>query len=1527
MPQIIVEITDGGSADKLLAKLREIAGEGVKVETRAGGIRSALAGVGTTGIPAIDGVLGKLKGISPAAIVAAGAVAGIGVAFYALRKAIDSGAKGLEAYAGQAAAAKQIEAVLESTGHAAGLTSEDLQQIATDLQQLTTVGDEVTLSMQAVLLGFTSIKGDEFKRASVAVLDLSERMGLDLVSAARLVGRALEEPEKASGILSRTGAALTAEQERLAKALVIAGDHAGAQAIVLDRLEEKFGGAAAAARNTAEGGMTALDNAVGDLWEKLGEGLSPAVEDLVDRLVDLAESEEAAQAIHDIGAAAGELLALLGPLIDKSGGLVPVLVDLAEAGVDLTRGSVEELNARWERLLELADRLEPALRGLGGAFDVILGPLDEIVGAVDGLDVGKLEVLEQAARMLAWAVPGGRMAEGFGDFVADAARRGAAARERAEAERRASEAEREAARGAAQEAARVAREQEEQARRNARASRELAAEQKRQAAAWDQTAESTARAVVQARYIAEEWERGEEAGRAAERTVALLNAAWEAGVDPLSERGQALIEAKRAELDGADARRVLAHEAKSAAEAEERLNAALDAAANAPPPLPDLDPLVGDLERAGEEIRAMERQWGISTAAMQAIEEQFARDIYSDINSIFSDLLTGQLDSWESFWDAVADAAIQAAARAAAAWATEQVLGGWGSGQSGGFNWASIFGGLFKGGGGATGGSGSVIVAEGFEGGATGVGGSGGAGGASAAVAWGSVAAIVAGIAYGMGWIGSRGSQGVGGVTFGGEDLDVLGTFANRKQNVKPVMDKVRAAIAEIYDFVEQMQLDIEAFGQITVQKRNKTYLISARGLAADVAAGLNAAGMTAEEIEDAIATIAIRTADFGDSVSGFIEAVVRGSEAITQEQLRAEIEMGRMIEGFGRTDLEQRIGLVAAEFDKVFSWIAEQLSGNVEQAMFGFRQTVGEEASRWQDLYYEITGQQRSPQELLAIKQREATLFNAEKALRIAELEARKLELEGQARITEGRLRLQETELRGRAALFEAEQDLAQRHFRAMAAIVGSSAEILEAQLAAINELIAALEAIPPIDIEGLRLPRAGGGNRHERRQSVRDEVAGLEASAMDPFAAQVQGVVGILPALRERIQGLGFSAEEAAELIARARVAVDELGDRLIADVQAGIDDLAPSAGALTDQLAGMDAQAAILEGRLVTLRDAGLLTAEAWAEMQAQLEGNLGASQALAVQSAAEQTLLRAFRFLGMEEEAARLQFELEQAGLLVALAELEVARRRLGLELAIFGELEGLAERLAALEYTPPEAPPPLPPPPPDTGPLDRFDDAADEAARAAEEMARRLERANESLRDFVDRLTTGEIAGAVSPEQAVQHAQAEYERLLALAEAGDVEASEQLRAAAEAYLDALERFSPALLGLRTPEILAQLRALLGLAPLPTAGGGGVGAGVGLDAGAVGAAVGRGNVVDGRSRFGVEPDRQVGGRDQVIDALVGDLAQYQGQSLLHDRRIVEELVLLRRAVGENNASLSRIVNRGAGDSYRATRGRRP
>ena len=236
------------------------------VSTKAGKAGSSFSGMGTL-------MTGVLQGV------------GQGIAGFAMQmgsKALGAVTDFVSGAIGEASAWNsvyaQTEAVIKSTGSAAGLTAKEMAEMAGNMSAASgqsLFSDDAILGAQNVLATFTNIKGENFGGATQSILDMSQALGIDLDSAAMQVGKALNDPVAGLSALSRSGVQFTADQEAMIKAMVEAGNVAGAQEIMMAELNTQFGGSAAAAVDTYAGQQVVLKEKMADIQQTLGEALMP----------------------------------------------------------------------------------------------------------------------------------------------------------------------------------------------------------------------------------------------------------------------------------------------------------------------------------------------------------------------------------------------------------------------------------------------------------------------------------------------------------------------------------------------------------------------------------------------------------------------------------------------------------------------------------------------------------------------------------------------------------------------------------------------------------------------------------------------------------------------------------------------------------------------------------------------------------------------------------------------------------------------------------------------------------------------------------------------------------------------------------------------------------------------------------------------------------------------------------------------------------------------------------------------------
>jgi hypothetical protein len=185
----------------------------------------------------------------------AGAALGTLAASFGLRAAINES----EQYSLQLS---RMSAIIRATGGVAGRTTAQLEAQAQALARASLESVDGVMSAQRVLLTFRNVQGEVFDRAIESAADLAAAMGGDIVSATRQIARALEDPINGVTALTRSGTVFTTAQRDMIRAMVEAGDTAGAQAVILAELEGQYGGAARA--------VPPLSSALDSLGQSMG---------------------------------------------------------------------------------------------------------------------------------------------------------------------------------------------------------------------------------------------------------------------------------------------------------------------------------------------------------------------------------------------------------------------------------------------------------------------------------------------------------------------------------------------------------------------------------------------------------------------------------------------------------------------------------------------------------------------------------------------------------------------------------------------------------------------------------------------------------------------------------------------------------------------------------------------------------------------------------------------------------------------------------------------------------------------------------------------------------------------------------------------------------------------------------------------------------------------------------------------------------------------------------------------------------
>lgn len=233
------------------------------------------------GVQGKMGQLGKAAGRAGKAIsvgLGAGAAVGIGITFKAVRSGLDSLAE-LES------ATTSVDAAIKQMGLTGKVTSTQIATWANEIEA--SVGaafdDKAITAAATNLIRYGKVTTDNLRPALVVMTDLAVKTG-SVESASALLGKAMADPTKAAGKLARVGIILTKQQQKQIKAMVDAGDAAGAQKVLLDALTGATKGAAAASQGPYQRSIATLQDAWEDATKALAVGFLPILEEVRDML-------------------------------------------------------------------------------------------------------------------------------------------------------------------------------------------------------------------------------------------------------------------------------------------------------------------------------------------------------------------------------------------------------------------------------------------------------------------------------------------------------------------------------------------------------------------------------------------------------------------------------------------------------------------------------------------------------------------------------------------------------------------------------------------------------------------------------------------------------------------------------------------------------------------------------------------------------------------------------------------------------------------------------------------------------------------------------------------------------------------------------------------------------------------------------------------------------------------------------------------------------------------------------------------
>jgi hypothetical protein len=319
------------------------------------------------------------------------AAVGVGAAFAGMAVVVKQGFD--EISEGQQVAA-QTAAGLKSTGNAANVTAKQIESLAQSISKKTGIDDEAVQASQNMLLTFTAIRNevgkgnDIFNQTTQAVADMATRMNDGAVPSMEqlsktsiLVGKALNDPIKGTGALSRVGVQFTEGQKKMIKEMVKSGDVMGAQKLIIAELTKEFGGSAQAAGETLPGQLAKARNAFDEIASKIAVRLLPHLTNFLNWVNEhMPQIEAVVQRVADAIAAAFDAIA---QSFDKIRGPIQTFSDWLEdnpekakilAGALFGLAAALTAAAIAQGILNLAVLANPYVAGIA-AIGLLIGAL------------------------------------------------------------------------------------------------------------------------------------------------------------------------------------------------------------------------------------------------------------------------------------------------------------------------------------------------------------------------------------------------------------------------------------------------------------------------------------------------------------------------------------------------------------------------------------------------------------------------------------------------------------------------------------------------------------------------------------------------------------------------------------------------------------------------------------------------------------------------------------------------------------------------------------------------------------------------------------------------------------------------------------------------------------------------------------------------------------------------------------------------------------------------------------------------
>lgn len=299
------------------------------------------------------------------------------------------GALAVKNFAETDKALTNVQNSLEKTGNVSKETFDGIIADADKLSKNSLFGKaDILNNVSANLLLFKNISSDVFPTVSQLAVDLAAKFNIDLATASKTIGKALNQPADALNSLTRIGVQFTDQQQKQINQLLLANKGFEAQAIVIDRLKESVNGAALALSQTSLGPLQKLKKDFGDFTEQFGKAILDTFNPFLIKIDEIIiKNSSLGESFTQTAVKFGALAAAVGPSLSAFG---------------LFLKNISSLINPVTIFLGILVGVTSALDFLSTKFSIV----NSFISAANTLTFGAITIFTRFAQVLAFSAKG-----------------------------------------------------------------------------------------------------------------------------------------------------------------------------------------------------------------------------------------------------------------------------------------------------------------------------------------------------------------------------------------------------------------------------------------------------------------------------------------------------------------------------------------------------------------------------------------------------------------------------------------------------------------------------------------------------------------------------------------------------------------------------------------------------------------------------------------------------------------------------------------------------------------------------------------------------------------------------------------------------------------------------------------------------------------------------------------------------------------------------------------------------------------